>query len=64
MKYIYIVFDPANEPDLVFVEVEDEDGKSFRFGEWVDYKDGLKALKIEDPDDAYNDGVLDGRLEE
>jgi hypothetical protein len=45
--YIDVVFDgpPGPEPPR-FVEVEDEQGKSINFGEWVQRSDGYWALRI------------------
>lgn len=54
-KYIDIVFDASNALDhpsvLVFVEVEDDTGKSIRGGEWVDREDGYTVLRIQQPVD-------------
>lgn len=49
-KYIDIVFDapPGPEPS-VFIEVEDDTGKSIKFGEWVEQAEGgYWALRIPD----------------
>lgn len=49
-KYIDIVFDgPPSHESGRFVEVEDCDGKSIKYGEWVDRKDGFWALRIVEP---------------
>jgi len=48
MKHVDIVFD--GPPDHVaprFVEVEDEQGKSIRLGEWLQRPDGYWVLRIE-----------------
>ncbi len=50
-QYIDIVFDgPPSHESGRFVEVENEQGKSIRFGEWVERKDGYWALRIESID--------------
>lgn len=51
-RHIDIVFDgpPGHEAGR-FVEVENADGKSINFGEWVKRQDGLWALRIPAPDD-------------
>lgn len=47
MKFIDIVFDGPPGPEAGrFVEVEDESGKSIRFGEWVQRPDKYWALRI------------------
>lgn len=48
-KYVDIVFDgpPGPEPNG-FVEVEDAERRSIRFGEWVERDDGCWALRISD----------------
>ena len=46
-KYIDIVFDKLPGPKgCQFIEVEDETGKSIRFGEWIERDDGFVALRI------------------
>ena len=45
---INIVFDgPPSHEGPRFVEVEDDEGRSIRVGEWVPRDDGLWALRIE-----------------
>lgn len=45
--HIDIVFDgPPSHESGRFVEVEDSEGKSIRFGEWVHRPDGYWALRI------------------
>ena len=47
--YIDIVFDgPPSHESGRFVEVENQDGLSINFGEWVQRHDGLWALRIVD----------------
>ena len=49
-KYIDIVFDgPPSHVTGRFVEVENDDGKSIRAGEWIDRGDGYWALRIAQP---------------
>ena len=47
MPYIDVVFDgpPGPEPPR-FVEVEDSQGRSINFGEWVERPDGFWALRF------------------
>ena len=47
MSYVDIVFDgpPSHEPGR-FVEVENPEGASIRFGEWVERSDGFWALRL------------------
>ena len=46
-KTIDIVFDGPPGPEAGrFVEVEDEDGKSIKVGEWIQRDDGFWALRI------------------
>lgn len=45
-QYVDIVFTGTHPDGLTFVEVEDPDGASFRFGTWVDREDGYRALRI------------------
>ncbi len=48
MKRIDIVFDgPPGHDGGRFVEVEDENGRSFRAGEWTEQKDGLWVLRLD-----------------
>jgi hypothetical protein len=45
---INIVFDgPPSHEGPRFVEVEDDEGRSIRVGEWVPRDDGFWALRIE-----------------
>ena len=45
---INIVFDGPPGPEICqFVEVEDDDGKGIRVGEWIERPDGLWALRID-----------------
>lgn len=49
--FIDIVFEPmefaaGEEPDMVFVEVEDSNGASINVGEWIERGDGYWALRI------------------
>jgi hypothetical protein len=47
MDYIDIVFDGPPSPEGTrFVEVEDSQGKSINFGEWVQWPDRYWALRI------------------
>lgn len=47
MKNINIIFDgPPSHESGRFVEVEDDNGKSIKVGEWIKRDDGLWALKI------------------
>jgi hypothetical protein len=47
MSHVDIVFDGPPGPDGPrFIEVEDEAGKSIRYGEWVQRPDGYWALRI------------------
>lgn len=48
MSYVDIVFDgpPTHEPGR-FVEVENSEGVSIRFGEWVERTDGFWALRLQ-----------------
>lgn len=43
---------PSNE--CVFVEVEDQHGRSVRLGEWVERPDGLAALRVDVADSAVH----------
>lgn len=46
-KYVDIVFDGPPGPEAGrFVEVEDDAGKSIKFGEWVQRPDGYWALRL------------------
>lgn len=46
-RFVDIVFDgPPSHESGRFVEVEDETGKSIKFGEWVQRDDGFWALRI------------------
>ncbi|MEX3629646.1 MAG: hypothetical protein VB138_09375 [Burkholderia sp.] len=48
-NFIDIVFDAPPGPDgCRFVEVENHEGKSINFGEWVQRPDGYWALRITD----------------
>ena len=52
MKYLNIVFDgPPDHTAPCFVEVEDLNGESIRFGEWQPREDGYWNLQI--PVDEY-----------
>lgn len=45
--FVDVVFDgPPSHESGRFVEVEDEQGKSISFGEWIDRGDGMWALRI------------------
>jgi hypothetical protein len=47
MKPINIIFDGPPGPESGrFVEVETDDGKSIKTGEWIKRSDGLWALRI------------------
>ena len=47
MQKIQIVFrDVPNTPDLLFVEVENQQGQSIRVGEWRTREDGYKVLEL------------------
>lgn len=49
-KTIDIVFDGPPGPTAGhFVEVEDSEGKSINFGEWIDRGDGFWVLRMPDP---------------
>ena len=54
--FIDIVFDgpPGPEPGR-FVEVEDANGNSLRFGQWIERKDGTWVLRIK-REDFTDDG--------
>ncbi len=46
-EYIDIVFDKLPGPNgCIFIEVENDTGKSIRIGEWVEREDGFAALRI------------------
>jgi hypothetical protein len=47
-NYVDIVFDgpPAHNAGR-FVEVENDEGKSIKFGEWVERKDGFWARNVQ-----------------
>jgi hypothetical protein len=47
MPHIDIVFD-GTIPNARFIEIEDENGKSIEFGEWIDRGNGTWALRITD----------------
>jgi hypothetical protein len=48
--YLHIVFDGPPGPEAGrFVEVEDDTGKSVRFGEWVQREDGYWVLRVARP---------------
>ena len=48
-KHTDIVFNTGRDypEDLVFIEVENDQGESIRFGEWVDRSDGYRVLRIQ-----------------
>jgi len=47
MSYVDIVFDgPPGQESGRFVEVEDPNSKSVRFGKWIDLGEGHWALRI------------------
>lgn len=50
--YIDIVFDGPPSPDCRFVEVEDSQGRSIDYGDWVQRPDGYWALRIPRPQGA------------
>ena len=54
-RLVNIVFDgpPGNEAGR-FVEVENENGHSISFGEWIEYQQGYWALTFENPIDRLN----------
>lgn len=54
MSYIDIVFS-GEDPNLVFVEIEDCAGKSVRRGEWVTRPDGYRVLRMTDPERLQED---------
>jgi hypothetical protein len=46
-KHIDIVLAPVDgTPDHTFVEIETDDGKSVKFGEWVRQNDGSPAIRF------------------
>lgn len=49
----------GESPDLTFVEVEDEHGRSARVGRWVDRIDGGKALELDLADDVRHASTAD-----
>jgi hypothetical protein len=53
-EFIDIVFTAPpggpDDPSAVFVELEDDQGRSIELGEWIERDDGLWALRI--PRDA------------
>jgi hypothetical protein len=54
-RYIDVVFDGPPAPEGPrFVEVENEDGRSIDFGEWIRRPDGYWALRF--PFDGRRDG--------
>lgn len=49
MKYVDIVFDgPPSHDTGRFVEVEDDSGRSIKFGEWVERSDGYWVLRLDE----------------
>ena len=45
--YVDVVFDGPPGPEAPrFIEVEDEQGRSIKYGEWVQRSDGSWALRI------------------
>lgn len=47
MKYFDIVLDGnGDSPDHVFVEIEDDKGRSFRLGEWRKRDDGYVVIRV------------------
>jgi len=47
MKHINVIFDGPPGPEAGrFGEVEDENGRSFNAGEWIEQPDGLWALRL------------------
>lgn len=47
-KHVDIVFDGPPGPEAGrFVEVEDDTGKSIKFGEWLQRSDGYWVLRLE-----------------
>lgn len=68
--HVDIVFDgPPGKTTGRFVEVEDADGRSIKFGDWVERKDGYWALRIttpfvlNDPPMQYGGAVCKGAWE-
>jgi hypothetical protein len=58
-QHIDIVFDGPPGPESgCFIEVEDAQGRSIRFGQWVKREDGYWALRIT-PGDFQKRRVLD-----
>jgi len=52
-KHIDIVFDgPPSHESGRFVEVEDDTGRSIKFGNWMQRSDGFWALRIDAVDVA------------
>jgi hypothetical protein len=52
-SHVDIVFDGPPGPDAPrFVEVEDEWGRSIRYGEWIERDDGAWALRIPSADSS------------
>lgn len=51
MPHVDIVFDslPSHE-GARFVEVENHNGRSIKFGEWIKRDDGFAALRFRNPD--------------
>lgn len=53
IRYIDIVFDGPPGPEAGrFVEVEDENGRSLNFGEWIHRDDGYWVLRVLSQADA------------
>lgn len=46
VQYVDIVFDSTRSEGGTFVEVEDPDGASLKFGTWVQREDGYAALRV------------------
>jgi hypothetical protein len=50
MRNLHFVFDAFPSPEGArFIELEDDDGFSISYGEWVQRADGLVELVITDP---------------
>jgi hypothetical protein len=57
-EYVDFVFaEVPNTPDLLFVEVEDKDGKSVDFGTWARRADGYLVLRVPLPESEGAEGV-------
>lgn len=57
MRIVFQAKDP-DSPDLTFVGIEDDHGRSIRVGQWSDEGDGRRVLTLPDPPDSRCPAVV------